>query len=105
MANKNIVRADGTYRGGNGGHALKAPLIEKNATGRPARLLTEAEVAELLNWSKKNLQRRRALGLEPAFIKLGSGPRASVRYSARVILAFIENGQRTSTSQAPQAAA
>jgi hypothetical protein len=55
----------------------------------PDRLLTEVEVAERLKWSRKTLQRRRWLRLEPAWCKIGS----SVRYSERVVERFIEDGR------------
>ena len=60
----------------------------------PEKLLTEAEVAELLGWQQTTLQRRRWAGLPPDFLKIGR----SVRYSPAAIAAFVESGCRTSTS-------
>ena len=60
----------------------------------PKKLLTEAEVAELLGWKKETLQRRRWAGLPPAFVKIGR----SVRYEPEAIDTLVEEGRRTSTS-------
>lgn len=57
-------------------------------------LLTEQQVAELIGWSRRTLQRRRWQGETPAFVKVG----ASVRYRRSVIEAFIAAGERTSTA-------
>ena len=98
---KNIRRADGAFRG-NGGRAPLASLSTISGAD-PPRLLTEVEVAEIMRLTVKALQRRRQLGLPPAYIKLGPGKRAPVRYEPSVIRAEIDSGRRTSTSQ--QAAA
>jgi hypothetical protein len=84
---KNLRRADGTLRGSGSG-AGPTEVVD--------HLLTEVEVAELLAWSVKTLQRRRWLGLPPEFVKLGR----SVRYRDSVIKALIEGGIRTSTTEA-----
>ena len=99
---KNIRRADGAFRG-NGGRAPIVPLSTTSGLDPPSRMLTEAEVAEIMRLTVKALQRRRQLGLPPAYIKLGPGKRAPVRYEPSVIRAEIDSGRRTSTSQ--QAAA
>lgn len=65
----------------------RSPAVPPNSA--PDRLLSEIEVAHRLGWARKTLQRRRWLRQEPAWIKIG----ASVRYSARVIDRFIEDGQ------------
>src|SRR5262249_31273814 len=89
--NKNLYKADGGLRGGGGGVSPGFSITEVD------QLLTEAEVAELLGWSKKTLQRRRWLGLPPEFVKLDG---RSVRYRVIVIKALIEAGIRTSTTEA-----
>jgi hypothetical protein len=94
---KNIRRADGSFRG-SGERAPTAPLSTNNSTGPPEPLLTEVEVARIMGLTVKALQARRQRGLPPAYVKLGSGKRAPVRYRQSVIYRLIEAGTRTSTS-------
>jgi predicted DNA-binding transcriptional regulator AlpA len=63
-------------------------------------LINEQEVARLLGWSRRTLQRRRWEGEPPAFVKIGS----SVRYRRSTILNFIRAGERSATAD-PGAAA
>ena len=84
-SSKKTTRADGTFRG-SGGAAQLNPLTELVAD----RLLTEREVADRLNWSPKTLQRRRWLGLPPAWVKIGR----SVRYEPAIIDRLIADGSR-----------
>ena len=81
---KNIARAEGTLLGSAG---------TASALSR-AFLLTEREVAGRLGWSPRTLQRRRWLGMPPAFVKVGR----SVRYHPTIINSFIADGWRNSTS-------
>lgn len=55
----------------------------------PRRLLTRAEAAELLAVSTATLSRWAAERQGPAFVKLGSSDKASVRYPADELDAFI----------------
>lgn len=53
-------------------------------------LLTENEAAERLNFSIRTLQKWRHNGQGPAYIKLGDGPKAPVRYRIQDLDAFME---------------
>lgn len=55
----------------------------------PRRLLTRAEAAELLAVSTNTLSRWAAERQGPAFVKLGPSDKASVRYPADELDAFI----------------
>jgi len=59
-------------------------------------LLTEYQVAELLNVSVATIRRRRLFRLPPDFVKIGS----SVRYRLEAVEALIECGARTTTERA-----
>ncbi len=59
-------------------------------------LLTEREVARMLGWSPRTLQRRRWQGDPPAYVKIGS----SVRYWRSTVDRLITAGERGSTSDA-----
>jgi predicted DNA-binding transcriptional regulator AlpA len=54
-------------------------------------LLTERQVAELLNVSVATIRRRRLFRQPPEFVKIG----ASVRYTRASIQKLIESGQRS----------
>ena len=58
------------------------------------KLLTETEVAGMLNLQVATLRRWRWMGQGPRFIKIG----AAVRYDPQDITAFIVAQRRTSTS-------
>jgi hypothetical protein len=51
-------------------------------------LLSERELAERWGWSPRSLQRRRWLGLPPAYVKVGR----SVRYRLSIAEAFLQDG-------------
>ena len=53
-------------------------------------LLTEYQVAELLNVSVATIRRRRLFRQPPAFLKIG----ASVRYQREAINQLIKSGER-----------
>ena len=53
-------------------------------------LLTEREVAQLLNVAVATIRRRRLLRQPPAFVKFG----ASVRYRRETIQRFIESAEQ-----------
>ncbi len=86
----------------------RPPKRPVTPTKRPAprapepfeQLRTEHEAAAILGLTSKTLQKRRAEGRPPEFIKLGPGKRAPVRYADSVLRKLIESGQRTSTSDA-----
>lgn len=62
-------------------------------------LILEREVSKLLTVSVKTLQAWRVYGNGPAFLKLGNGLRAPVRYRRSDVLKFLEDSLVTSTSQ------
>jgi hypothetical protein len=62
------------------------------------QLVPERSAAAFLGLTPKALQARRLRGEEPEFIKLGSGPKAPVRYSMRVLREMVKRGVRRSTS-------
>lgn len=55
------------------------------------RLLTSQEVAGLLGVSLPTLSRWRADGEGPAFLKLGRGPKAPVRYRVQEVERFLSD--------------
>ncbi len=57
-------------------------------------LLTETQAAQFLTMSIKTLQAWRARGRGPHFVKIGR----SVRYQKELLMTFIEEQQRRSTS-------
>ena len=93
-------------------HPKKAPkhphpptrqLAVRQPASQPAepfeQLRTEREAAAILGFSIKTLQKRRAEGRPPSFIKLGDGLRAPVRYADSALRQLIESGRRASTSE------
>lgn len=62
--------------------------IRMNTTLEP--LLTEIEVAKLLNVSVATIRRRRLFRQPPEWIKIG----ASVRYEPQTVKRFIASGER-----------
>jgi len=67
------------------------PIARKfrNANKFAERLLTDSEAAEQLGVSAATLRSWRCRGIGPDFIKMGSGSKAPVRYSATDIAQFI----------------
>ena len=57
-------------------------------------LLNEKEVSQILKTPKGTLRRWRCAGEGPAFIKLGAGPKAAVRYHPLDIEKYVEAGRR-----------
>ena len=72
-----------------------------NNVHTPDRLLDEKEVASILNINVATLRRWRWAGKGPRFLKIGG----AVRYEQSDIVAFIEAGRRTSTSDTGREAA
>ena len=62
-------------------------------------LLKEREVAKLLQFSPRTLQKYRVTGGGPNFLKLGGGKRGSVRYRLSQVKEWAERHERNSTSQ------
>jgi hypothetical protein len=58
------------------------------------QLLTEKHVSAITAVPMGTLRRWRCVGDGPPFIKMGSGPKARVRYDAIDILAYVEAGKR-----------
>ena len=63
-----------------------------------AELLDESQASEVLTLKIRTLQNWRTLGQGPAYIKLGTGIRAAVRYKRSELARFISAGEVTSTS-------
>jgi len=68
------------------------------ATPPPERLLTTRDAAELLGLAIKTLERHRASGGGPHYIKLGAGRSGRVRYRRGDLEAWIARHRRESTS-------
>lgn len=60
-------------------------------------LINEKEVAALLSISVKSVQEWRCSGKGPAFVKLGTGPKAAVRYRPADVEEFISANVLTIT--------
>ncbi len=74
-----------------------------NTTITQPALINETEAAAILGLSVKTLRRWRWAGRGLRFIKLGKG--GAVRYDPADLVAFIEAGRRTSTSDSGSEAA
>ena len=57
------------------------------------QLLTEKEVSAMTTIPVKTLQRWRCVGDGPPYIKLGSGPKARVKYDFVDIQTYVEQGR------------
>jgi hypothetical protein len=82
-------------------HACQEPgsrtlQAKKIATILETRLLNEREVSKILGTPMGTLRRWRCAGEGPIFIKLGSGPKAAVRYHPLDIDRFVDEGRRFS---------
>ena len=73
-------------------------MTEKEVTALHNILMTEKEVATRLNISVKAAQDWRCSGKGPPYVKLGTGPKAAVRYRCSDIEEFICANVVTSTS-------
>jgi hypothetical protein len=58
------------------------------------QLLTERQVSEMTATPMGTLRRWRCVGDGPPYIKMGSGPKARVKYDAMDILKYVEAGRR-----------
>jgi hypothetical protein len=67
-------------------------IIDPQACAEP--LLSEARVSEVLGVSPVTLRSWRCRGVGPAFIKMGSGTKAPVRYAESDIDKFIEQNRQ-----------
>jgi len=70
------------------------PVVTVAPAARPEilpELLTTREAATLINCGERSLFRWSRSGLAPAPVRIGSGPRAAVRYRRRDLLAWLEN--------------
>lgn len=70
-------------------------------TRTPPKLLTNSEAATMLGLKPTTLEIWRTRGKGPKFIKLGVSKQAPIRYSEAVIIAWIESGTCSNTSQYP----
>ena len=62
-------------------NGMQTEMIEIAAqAAREAGLMTEAEMAELLRVHPSTLQRWRRQGRGPRYVRLGTTPRARIRY-------------------------
>jgi hypothetical protein len=70
------------------GHSKQAAKVQE------MRLLTELQVSEILATPPGTLRRWRCTGHGPPFIKMGSSPKARVKYDPVDVLAYVEAGRR-----------
>jgi hypothetical protein len=66
------------------------------------RMLTERQVSQITAIPMGTLRRWRCVGGGPQFIKLGTGPKARVKYDAIDIHAYVEAGRRDPSVRATQ---
>lgn len=69
-------------------------MVRKTASILETRLLNEKEVSRILGTPAGTLRRWRCIGEGPVFIKLGSGPKAAVRYHPLDIEKYCDDGRR-----------
>ncbi|HEY9678869.1 MAG TPA: helix-turn-helix domain-containing protein [Drouetiella sp.] len=62
-------------------------------------LLTQEQVAQMFGVSAKWVERKRSEGGGPAYVKLGTGLRAPVRYNLQTVVAWFESQERSNTSE------
>ncbi len=62
-------------------------------------LLREVDAAAFLGWAVKTLQNKRVTGNGPRFIKLGTSPRAAVRYRMSSLIRFRDQFEVGSTAE------
>ena len=72
----------------------------RNANGYGAALITDREAADRLGLSAATLRSWRCRGIGPAFIKMGSGSKAPVRYSEADLEQFIAQSRRVPSVRA-----
>ncbi len=77
-------------------HRPTTTLAKRIATIVTTELLNEKEVSKILKTPMGTLRRWRCTGEGPVFIKLGSGPKAAVRYHPLDIELFVDEGRRFS---------
>jgi hypothetical protein len=63
-------------------------------------LFTTKELSALLKIPEQTLRQWRCAGLGPDYIKLGTGPKAAVRYTLRDVEDFIDQHRHTSAVRA-----
>jgi len=63
-------------------------------------LIDDKEAAQRLGMKPPTLRSWRCRGVGPAYIKLGRGKRAAVRYDLRDLARFVEQGRRDSSVRA-----
>jgi hypothetical protein len=64
----------------------------------PENLMDDKAAAEKLGLSPSTLRSWRCRGVGPAFVKLGRGKKAAVRYHPRDLDRFIDHGRHVSSS-------
>lgn len=72
-------------------------------TAGGVELLTTKEAAAFLKVSEQTLMAQRVRGGGPPYAKLGSGPKAAVRYDLAKVTAWLEEQSRENTSQQKRA--
>ena len=65
-----------------------------------APLLTTTELSALLKIPDQTLRQWRCAGVGPDFIKLGTGPKAAVRYTLKDVEDYIADHRHTSAVRA-----
>ena len=66
--------------------------LQTTASSITPELLTERQAAELCAIGSRTLWRWSRSGLAPAPLKIGIGPRASIRYARAALMAWIQGG-------------
>lgn len=79
------------------------PNIDKQETTGGIELLTTREAAAFLKVAPQTLIAQRVRGGGPPYAKLGSGPKAAVRYDLAKVTAWLEEQSRENTSQQKRA--
>lgn len=69
-------------------------MLSPKTADSQRRLLNENEVAIIMSLPAGTLRRWRCIGKGPCYIKLGTGPKARVRYDLEDITAYVEQGRR-----------
>ncbi|HYN22013.1 MAG TPA: helix-turn-helix domain-containing protein [Thermoanaerobaculia bacterium] len=70
---------------------LQMPSDESGSGRKDEPLWTPQEAAEYLRVSPRTLEKWRELRIGPSYIRLGSGPRAAIRYHPSLVRRFAES--------------
>jgi hypothetical protein len=82
------------------GSVSRDGFVECEQRREASRLLTEQEAAAYLAVSPATLRSWRCRGIGPAYIKLGSGPKAACRYNLGDLEEYIQGHRQVASVQA-----